>query len=372
MTATHETTTAAELDRPGAGPLWETAATATDYWNDSCAIEELTYAIDRGAVGATSNPTIVGEVLQKEMGRWRERILALAAEHPRWTEDEVAWGLIEEMAAGAARLLEPIFERERGRKGRLSIQTNPKLYRDPERLVAQGLHFADLAPNMQVKIPATHAGLAAIEELTAAGVSINATVCFTVPQALAVGEAVEAGLRRAEAGGLSVQRMSPVCTIMVGRLDDWLGVLAGRDHITVDPAAVHWAGIAAIKRAYAIYQERGYRARLLAAAYRHHLHWSELIGGDITLTIPHVWQLRFNRSDVEVVERFHNPVPEAILDQLYRHFADFRRAYEPDGMTPEEFDSFGATVRTLRGFIASYQSLVGVVRDVILPNPDSR
>jgi len=360
----------AERDRPGAGPLWETAATATDIWNDSCAIDELRYAIDRGAVGATSNPTIVGEVLQKEMHRWRDRIDAIAAEHPAWTEDEVTWALIEEMAVGAAALLLPVFEREQGRKGRLSIQTNPKLFRDPRRLIEQAMHFAQLAPNIQVKIPATRAGLEAIEELTAAGVSINATVSFTVPQALAVAEAVERGLRRREADGLPTERMSPVCTIMVGRLDDWLGVVAARDGVIVDPAAVHWAGIATIKRAHALYAERGYRARLLAAAYRHHLHWSELIGGDITLTIPHAWQRRFNLSEVEVVERFDDPVPEPVISQLYTHFADFRRAYEPDGLTAAEFDTYGPTVRTLRGFIGSLDSLVAVVRDVMLPNPD--
>ena len=56
-------------------PLHETVSTtATDYWNDSCSVEELTYAIEHGAVGATTNPTIVGEVLKKEMHLWRDRI----------------------------------------------------------------------------------------------------------------------------------------------------------------------------------------------------------------------------------------------------------------------------------------------------------
>ena len=64
-------------------PLHETVSTtATDYWNDSCSIEELTYAIEHGAVGATSNPTIVGEVLKKEMHLWRDRIGEIVAEHP--------------------------------------------------------------------------------------------------------------------------------------------------------------------------------------------------------------------------------------------------------------------------------------------------
>jgi len=369
---TTSTEAAQRIDAPGQGPLWETAATATDYWNDSCSIEELTYAIERGAVGATSNPTIVGDVLTKEMHLWRERIGEIIAGHPAWTEDEVAWQLIEEMAVKASALLLPVFEREHGLKGRLSIQTNPKFYRDPRRLAEQGLRFASLAPNMQIKIPATAAGIAAIEEVTAAGASINATVCFTVPQSLAVAEAVTRGLERREAAGEDTGSMSPVCTIMVGRLDDWMGALVKRDSVVVDPGVVHWAGVAAFKHAYAIYLQRGYRTRLLAAAYRHHLHWSELIGGDIVLTIPCGWQKQFNQSDIEVAERIDNPVPDGVVDQLYSHFPDFRAAYDADGMTIEQFDSYGATARTLRGFIASYQELVAVIREFMLPNPDVR
>lgn len=353
-------------------PLHETVATtATDYWNDSCSIEELTYAIERGAVGATSNPTIVGEVLKKEMHLWRDRIFEIVAERPTATEDELTWQLIEQMAVKGAELLQPVFEREQGRKGRLSIQTNPKFYRDAARITEQAIRFAGLAPNMQVKAPVTKAGIQAIEDATAAGVSINATVCFTVPQALAVGEAVERGLRRREQAGEDVSAMSPVCTIMVGRLDDWLQVYADRHGILLTPGVVNWSGIACIKRAHGIYRERGYRARLLAAAYRHHLHWSELIGGDVVLTIPYKWQQLFNASDIEVVPRFDDEVPPEIVSELDAKLADFRRAYEPDGMTIEEFDGFGATVRTLRGFIGSYQDLVAVVRDFMLPNPDA-
>jgi len=340
-------------------PLHSTVTTtATDYWNDSCSLEELSYAIEHGATGATSNPTIVGEVLQKEMGLWRDRIGELVAGNPTATEDEIGWLLIEEMAVKASQLLLG--------KGRLSIQTNPKLYRDADRLVEQGLHFASLAPNMQVKVPATRAGIAAIEELTAQGVNVNATVCFTVPQALAVGAAVERGFERRG----SADEMAPVCTIMVGRLDDWLEIAAGKEGTLLTPGVVNWAGIACVKHAHAIYRERGYRTRLLAAAYRNHLHWSELIGGDIVLTIPYKWQRLFNASDIEVRPRFDDPVPEAVLTELAAKVPDFRRAFEPDGLRVDEFDDFGATRRTLRGFIASYQELVATVRDFMLPDPD--
>jgi transaldolase len=353
------------------GPLHQTVATTqTDFWNDSCSVEELTYAIENGAVGATTNPTIVLGVLKKEMPLWRERIFLIIRENPDWTEDQITWKLIEEMAVRGAELLLPVFEREKGLKGRISIQTNPAFYRTPEAIIRQALHFNTLAPNMQIKAPVTKAGVQAIEEITYQGVNINATVSFTVPQALAVGAAVERGLKRREAEGKSVTGMTPVCTLMIGRMDDWLHLLEKRDNIAMTPGYADWAGIACIKKAYPIYKERGYRTRLLAAAYRHHLHWSELIGGDIVLTIPYEWQKQFNASSIEVKERFQDPVPPTILDSLYTTFPDFRRAYDVDGLSIDEFERFGPTVRTLRSFIASYHELVGVIRDFMLPNPD--
>jgi transaldolase len=344
----------------------------TDFWNDSCSLEELEYAIAHGASGATSNPTIVLQVLRQELALWRPRLAELVALHPDASEDELAWLLIEEMAVRGAALLAPVFEQSGGRKGRLSVQTNPTFYRNAQAIVDHAAHLAALAPNMQVKIPVTSAGLRAVEEATARGVNVNATVCFTVAQALAVGAAVERGLERRRAAGHDAASMTPVCTIMVGRLDDWLRVVAERDQILLTPGHVDWAGIACLKRAHALYRERGYRARLLAAAYRSHLHWSELVGGDVVLTIPAEWQRRFNASAIEVRPRFGEPVPEAIVAELAARLPDFRRALDPDGLAPEEFDGFGATRRTLRTFIASYRELLAVVRDFMLPDPDKR
>jgi transaldolase len=195
-------------------------------------------------------------------------------------------------------------------------------------------------------------------------------VSFSVPQVIAVAEAVERGLKRREAEGKPVADMTPVATMMIGRLDDWLHVLEKRDKIVVTPGVPDWAGVACFKHAYPIFHQRRYRTRLLAAAYRHHLHWSELIGGDVVLTIPYEWQVLFNGSDVEVKERFNDPVPPGVLETLCDKFPDFRRAYDEDGMTVEEFDTFGPTVRTLRAFIASYRDLTAVIRDYMLPNPD--
>jgi transaldolase len=352
-------------------PLGRTVATtATDIWNDSCAIDELEYAISFGAVGATANPTIVVDVWKKEPGLWRDRVRALAAQDATRTEVDLAWAVVEEMSIRGARLLEPAFERHSGRQGRLSVQTDPTLHGAPERMVAQGERFAGVAANIIVKFPATAAGTNAIEEATARGISVNVTVCFTVPQALAAADAIERGLARREAAGQSTADMGPVVTIMMGRLEDWLRVQMDRHGVVADPAVLPWSGIAVFKRAYQLFRERGYRARLLGAAIRHHYHWSELIGGDVVITLPSSWQKRFNASKVEVRPRIDEPVNPAIVDELRAQFPDFERALEPDGLRVDEFDSYPPTARTLRTFIASYHELLHLVTDAVIPDPD--
>ncbi len=355
------------------GPLHEmTHTTPTRYWNDSCSVEELSYAIARGADGATSNPAIVLNVLKKEMHLWRERILQVIADNPTWGETQVSWQVYTELAQGGAALLRPTFESSDHRRGYLSIQTDPALYRDRDGLLAQALAFAALAPNMQVKIPATSAGIAMIAEATYRGVSLNVTVSFSVPQAMAAAEAIEQGLRRREAEGLTTTTLAPVVTIMVGRNDDWMTLLVARDGLDVVGAEhLEWCGVACFKRAYGLFQERGYRATLLAAAYRNLLHWTEFVGGDVVLTMPWEWQVTFNQSDVRPSPRMHMPVDPAIIAALSQ-IPDFRRAYAPDGMAVAEFDTFGPTVRTLRTFSESWHSFVGVIRDLMLPNPDVR
>jgi transaldolase len=347
-----------------------TQTTPTCLWNDSASMQELAYSIEHGAVGATCNPVIVVGVLKKEIASWKPRMLQLIQEFPTATEEVIAWQLVREISVKAASLLNPIFDVQRGKNGRLSIQTDPRLFRDSQAIVKQAIEFDALAPNMIVKIPVTRAGIAAIEEATYRGISINATVCFTLPQCVAVAEAVERGLKRREREGKDIATMGPVCTIMVGRLDDWLKVLLEKNNISVDPGYLEWAGVAVFKKTYQLFQERGYRLRLLSAAFRNHMHWSEFIGGDVVISPPYSWQARFNGGDIQVHPRIDNPVSTEIVETLLAKFPDFGRAYNENGLTLEEFDAFGPTRRTLRQFIHACYELDALVLDLLVPKPD--
>jgi transaldolase len=93
-------------------PLGRTIATTpTDIWNDSCAVDELEYAISYGAVGATANPTIVADVWKADPVRWRDRIRALAAERTEATEIDLAWAIVEAMSLLAAPQSAPLCGR---------------------------------------------------------------------------------------------------------------------------------------------------------------------------------------------------------------------------------------------------------------------
>lgn len=261
--------------------------------------------------------------------------------HPTWGESQLGWAAVRELSIEAAHLLEPAYVASGGRDGRLSIQTDPRMHRDADALVAQAVEFSQLAENIIVKIPATATGIAAMEEAAFRGVSINATLSFTVSQAVAVGEALERALDRRRDAGLPDREFGHVVTIMGGRLDDWLKAWSAKNRILVTPGVLEWAGVAALKEAYAVFRERRFRSRILSAAFRNHLQWSELVGGDLVVSPPFDWQHRIDANGIPAEDRIAVPVAAPTLDELMS-LSEFRRAYQVDGMRPDEFAEFGA------------------------------
>jgi transaldolase len=342
--------------------------TPTALWNDSADPRELSTAINEyGAVGATCNPVIAYTCIKQDPETWNPRLRELADEFPTAGESELGWTAVEELSITAAELLRPAFEASGGRNGRLSMQTDPRFHRDKDALVEQAVHFSSLADNIIVKIPATKLGIEAIEEAVYRGVSINVTVSFTVAQAVAAAQAIERGLDRRTAEGIPNHEFGNVVTIMGGRLDDWLKFTVKRDRVMLDPGVLEWAGVAALKKAHHIFTERGYRSRVLSAAFRNPLQWSELVGGDLVVSPPFQWIKDINDNRLPAENRIDVPVDPAILETLSAKVPEFRRAYDEDGMTPDEFDHFGATVRTLRQFLEADAQLDALVRDILIP-----
>ncbi len=347
--------------------MQQMTALGADWWNDSGVPAELGEAVALGAVGGTSNPVIVAQAVKAQPALCHSIIDRLAREHPAASEDELAWHVIHTLALDAARRLRPVYESTRGAKGYLSVQVSPKHYANKDQMVEQGTQLAALAPNIAIKAPATEVGIAAIEELTARGIRVNATVSFTVSQAIAVAQAFEKGLKRARAAGHDADAIHPYITLMIGRVDDHLKRVAEKEKIDTTPGTLDWAGIAVFKHAHRIFQQRGLPGTLLAAAYRHEGHWSQIIGREVLQTIPYAWWTKFNTSLTTPMLTLERPVSGAILGELRAKFPDFVRAYDENEMPPRDFLGYGATVHTLNQFLGGYAELVAAVRARILP-----
>lgn len=322
---------------------WLSSSTPSIYWHDSAIIEELDAAIDNGAVGVTTNPFLVNATLRANPGYWRLRGVA-SGNTPEG--DERAEELIRQVASFIARKVAPFRNRGPGR-GYCCGQLNPNRPGQAAIMLEQADRYALWEPNLVIKIPATRAGLVVLEECAAKGRNVAATVSFTVPQVLAVGAAFQRGASRARANG--IEPGLGIAVLMVGRLDDYLRDVMHDSGSAATEADIIWAGTAAIKRAGEIFRERGYEAVLMPAGCRGAYHITELAGAPMIMSIAPKIAGQLAQIQVPFQERIQVPVDPAIIRRL-QTTKEFNKAYEPDGMSPDEFITFGSTNRTLTQF----------------------
>lgn len=340
----------------------------TQLWNDSCGVGDIEFALARGGCGATSNPVIVGNVLRKEIGLWEERLnKIISEEYPSATDEEICWIISREAGLKGAQLLRPLFEETKGQKGWQALQVNPRFYRDRARTVAHAAQLAGDEPNVLIKMPVSTAGVEALEECVYKGVSVNGTVCFGIPQAVAVAEAIERGLKRREAENLPIDGLSVSCTIMTGRVGDYMRSLAEKRGVEIDPVWADMGGVAIFKKAYRIFRERGYRAKLLAANNNSHYLWSHLLGGDIYMTVNPVWWRELEGREMELRATIDEPVDEIIVDTLLDKFPEYGMIYREDGLMVREFNDYGAFKNTMSEFLTGYDAFIAYLRGFIMP-----
>ena len=325
---------------------WLTRRTRTQWWHDSAEAAELTRALERGAVGVTTNPYLVNVALAADRQLWAPAIEAVLAGGP--PPAQKAEALTQIAVTRAAEMLMPQFEDSQGRSGFVCGQVNPEFAGDRDCMRPMARRYHAWAPNIAVKLPATSAGLDVMEECVAEGITVTMTVSFTVPQVIAIAERHRAGIERAKANGVEPGKCFAV--IMIGRLDDFLREVAHDSAPAVSESDIRQSGLAVAKRAYRIYQERGYQAVLLVAALRGDYHVTELAGADLLMSITPAFQEILVTRDLRHEERIERPIPGDVIERLCR-MPEFVRAYEPDGMPPSEFVAFGATQRTLSQFV---------------------
>ncbi len=226
-------------------PLQSLVATGTKLWLDSIDPKLVALSKEQGATGATSNPIIVANIIKSGQLDASIRELHAAGKGP----EDIAWTLTDRLVSDAEKVFLPVFDKTKGNDGYVSFEVDPLLEdlklgpphaERVARYVELGRLWSKGHSNRMIKVPATPAGIDALEELVAAGVPLNVTLIFSERQYLAARDAVWRGVQRLK----DTSKFKSVFSIFVSRLDVY-----SEEHVpSLGAEAQGWVGIVNAKR----------------------------------------------------------------------------------------------------------------------------
>jgi transaldolase len=233
-------------------PLESLIAAGTKLWLDSIDPDLVVRNRALGATGATSNPIIVADIVKT--GHFDDRLAKLLGEG--LSDHDIAWQITDMLVRQAQEVFRPVWDSTKGNDGYVSFELDP-LLEDPEanmpqaertrQYVALGKKWSSGHKNRMIKVPATPAGLAALEELCAAGVTLNVTLVFSDRQYTAARDAIWRGAQRRP----SLETFKSVYSIFVSRLDVYT-----EHHVPqLSPQAQGQVGIVNAKRIWRMNQK---------------------------------------------------------------------------------------------------------------------
>lgn len=333
-----------------------------------------------GFGGVTTNPPLSLQAIQTDPDFWIGEIHRIAADHPGADVEEIYWRVYLEVVRRGAEMILPVYQKSGGRYGHVSGQVDPRFVTDYDRMLAQGLELAAVAPNVMVKIPGSAEGYRVIEALTARGISTNNTTSFTVPQYMACMDAVSLGLDRAKAAGCDLSRWRSVITHMSARLGNIGDMKAQAELRGIDLSAedILHGELAVLKRAYHHGKKIGHPSKMLQCSMRvsdegpggrmSSWHIEKIAGGDFVYTCPPSYIGQLMQAEGRMAPFDPNAIdespPSGVIEKLLK-LPYFRQAYEFDGMQPGEFSRFAAFAATAAEFAAATRKTVDFVASAL-------
>ncbi|NEC09498.1 transaldolase family protein [Streptomyces sp. SID7909] len=326
--------------------------------------------------GVTTNPSLVAKHILRAPETWTGEVQRLIRDQAAPDIERTFALVYQEAVRRAAGAMLPLWRATEGKYGWVSGQLDPRNMFDADRMLEQALAFADLAPNLMIKVPGTVQGYRVIRGLVSRGISVNGTLSYTVPQFTVFAEAVEAGLREARDRGVDTSRTRAVFTHMIGRFganDDLLYEAAVRG-IELSQTDRRWAELAILKRIHRTIQENGHPVKPLLSSLSVDdpelgstslsMHLEQTAGGSVAYTCKPQFIRDTMRREHELTEfdasGIDRPVPPDTLEKLL-WLPSFHRAYEPTGMAPEEFAHYGAFVTTYAEVMQNTRNLIDFV-----------
>ncbi len=327
--------------------------TPTKMWINNVTRAEAEWALQAGAMGCTQNPAYTWKMLtHADEAPYATKLLQ---ETLAETDDDndVVCRLQRKLIAGISAQFMPLWQQTHGRHGYVSIQGDPIHEDDAQVILDEARTNRQLNPNVMIKIPATRAGLDAMRVLIAEDTPLNATEVMGVSQMVALCELYREV--SAETGKTPPMYVS----LITGIYDEWLQHDVEQKRIDINPDVLKQAGMAIAKKVYQLMHDKGYRNGFIGGGVRGIHHFTEMVGGDVCITMN--WQGQVDellRLDLPVVSRLFNPVQPAVLETLLERLPQFRKAYAENGLTVDEFADYEPVEYFRHMFVQAWRNCV--------------
>ena len=334
------------------------ALTPTRFWINNPTRGQTDLAIANGAIGCTANPSYS----QKMMDHSGEGSYALALLDEAIQESKDEYQAAEvfqrKLIKPIAERFLPMFHQDPSRLGYVSIQGDPIDDENVEGILRQARENRQVSPNICCKVPTIKAGLEAMEVLFTESTAINATEIFGVSQMISLCETYE------KVAKITGKRPPLFMSHIAGIYDDHFKGYVEREKVDISSDVLWQAGLAVARKVYDVMRQRGYSAIFVGGGTRGLHHFTEMVGGDVCITIN--WEGTADKlleSNPPVIYRLFNPVPPKVIDELMEKLPDFRRGFLEDGLSLEEFASFGPVELFRSSFVKSWNRVLGISRE---------
>jgi transaldolase len=245
-------------------------------------------------------------------------------------------------------------------------------------MLEQALELRSISPNIAIKIPGTYEGVKTIQKLTARGISTNCTSGYTVPQFIAVAEAVQSGILEARMKGVDMTGWRSVVTFMSVRWESAAEFKqqAEQAGVNLSPEDIRLAGVSIFKNAYRIFRQRAYPSKMLICSLRlgpqvgdviHCWHLEETAGANAIFTLPppFLTEILTQGSQLTFTPRIWEDIPAEVMSRL-RKVPYFNAAYDPEGLKPQEFDQIPALLNTRKEFCGAMDKMIAFAAESML------
>ncbi len=328
--------------------------TPTRFWVNNPSGAEMDKSVAAGAINCTTNPAYCAKLLTSDTEYIRNVIDQVIVQETHDIE-EAAVLVYQRTSKRVMDRFLPLYEGSNGAYGYVTMQDDPREDQQTDEIVRCMLANRQFGPNYMAKIPVIEGGLEALEACVEENVPICATEVFSIAQAIHMCELYETAAQR------TGNRPPFFVTHISGIYDEYLGKVVQRDRIEIAPEVLAQAGCAIARKEYKLIKERGYSTTLLGGGARGTHHFTEMVGGDVHVTINWSTAQQIIDAGTPIVSRIDADPPPAVIDELREKLLDFRKAYDDDGLTVTEFADFGPVQLFRNAFLKGWYLLLAEV-----------